>query len=272
MSKSRISSGIPGFVTGSAVTAYNLIDSIGTNVIYAMILAVGIITIILIISTSSYFEVILFFITIGVSIMINNGTNIIFGEISFITSSASALLQLAIAMDYSIFLLHRFSEERKTAASPAQAMMRAIRHSFSSISASAVTTMVGFLALVFMSFQIGFDMGLVLAKGILISLISVLTLLPALTLISIKLIDKTTHRPFLPSFKRMGKAMAKVRYFMVGLVVVIAALAFLGQSHNTFQYGAANAQATEEDKAEIEMVRNAVRQPERRITAGPEYR
>lgn len=243
-----------GVLTGPAVASTNLIDSIGTSIIYGLILILVIIIGILILSTTSYFEVLLFLITIGVSVLINNGTNIIFGEISFITSSASAILQIAIAMDYSIFLLHRFSEEKKKTDDPKRAMALAIKHSMSSISASAVTTMVGFLALTFMSFRIGFDMGLVLAKGILISMITIMTLLPVLALLSKKPLEKTTHKNFLPSFRKMEKALEKGRYVILVLVVLIAALAFMGQSNNQFLYGAESSQASDKDNAELEKV------------------
>lgn len=243
-----------GLIIGPAVSSSNLINSITSSALYGLLLALGIIIIILLISTTSYFEVVLFLVTIGISVLINNGTNIIFGEISFMTSSASAILQIAIAMDYSIFLLHRFTEEKKLTSDHKKAMSNAIRHSFSSISSSAVTTIVGFLALTFMSFRIGFDLGLVLAKGILISMICILTLLPVLALISKKPIAKTTHKRFLPSFKRMEKGIAKARYFIIGFVLLIGVLSFFGQSNNTFLFGTESAQETKDDKVRNEEV------------------
>jgi uncharacterized protein len=243
-----------GVLTGPAVTSTNLISSLGSSIIYGLILALVIIISILILSTTSYFEVLLFLVTIGVSVLINNGTNIIFGEISFMTSSASAILQIAIAMDYSIFLLHRFSEEREKVDDPKQAMALAIRHSLSSISASAVTTIVGFLALTFMSFRIGFDMGLVLAKGILISMITILTLLPVLALLSEKPIRKTTHRHFLPSFRKLESTLEKGRYIILVVVVVLSIFGLLGQNSNFFLYGAESSQASDQDNADMSRV------------------
>lgn len=235
-----------GYISGPAVNAENLKSSVQGNTKTGMIVLLPIILLILLLATDSYFETILFLGTIGISIVLNNGSNIIFGEISFMTSSASSLLQVAIAMDYAIFLLHRFSEERKKTDDIKEAMVRAVKHSFSSISASAFTTVIGFLALVFMSFKIGLDMGLVLAKGIVISLITVMTLLPVLVLGSIKLIDKTHHRSIIPSFKKLERVLEKGRYVTLTLLVVLALVAYLGQSSNEFLYGGGDNQLSKE--------------------------
>lgn len=235
-----------GYISGPAVNAENLKSSVQGNTKTGMIVLLPIILLILILATDSYFETILFLGTIGISIVLNNGSNIIFGEISFMTSSASSLLQVAIAMDYAIFLLHRFSEERKKTDDMKEAMVQAVKHSFSSISASAFTTVIGFLALVFMSFKIGLDMGLVLAKGIVISLITVMTLLPVLVLGSLKLIDKTHHRSIIPSFKKLERVLEKGRYITLTLLVVLAFVAYLGQSSNEFLYGGGDNQLSKE--------------------------
>ena len=145
-------------------------------------------------TTESVMEVVLFLINIGVAILLNLGTNIIFGEISFMTFASAAILQLAVSMDYSIFLLHRFSQERQTESDPTIAMVRAAKSTFGSVMSSGLTTVVGFLALIFMSYTIGMDMGLVLSKGIIASLICVLLLLPALAVMLTKAIDRTKHK------------------------------------------------------------------------------
>ena len=147
-----------------------------------MVLAVIIIYIILTITTTSWFEPVMFLSVLGIAIIINMGSNIILGEISFLSNAVGAVLQLACSMDYSIFLLHSFTQERAQGIEPEQAMANAWRSAFSSIFASGMTTIVGFAAMCLMNFGIGPDMGVVLAKGITISLVTVLLLMPALIL------------------------------------------------------------------------------------------
>lgn len=224
-------------LNGSAIDAANTIDAIGSNILWGIIIAVIIILAILIAFTHSVFEVVLFIVTIGVSIIINMGTNIIFGEISYMTFASASILQLAISMDYSIFLLHRFADEKTKTDDVKLAMKNTISGSIKAIFSSATTTIAGFLALVFMSYTIGMDMGLVLAKGILISLVSVIVLLPVLALISTKLIDKTTHRVLLPSFKKMQQKLGgRVKILLLILIVLITFLSYLAQSNNDFDF------------------------------------
>lgn len=178
---------------------YNLtyeLDSDTTNVpIFIIIFAFIILLIILLIMCSSWIEPILFIITIGIAIIINLGTNYFLKEVSYTTYSIAAILQLVLTMDYSIMLLNRYREEKKSHTNII-AMKEAIKGSFPSIMGSSFTTIVGLLALVFMSFKIGTDLGIVLAKGVLISLICIFTVLPSLILIFDKLIYKT-HKKYL---------------------------------------------------------------------------
>lgn len=136
-------------------------------------------------------EPFLFLFTVGISILINTGTNIFLGEISFITNATAAILQLAVSMDYAIFLLHRFAEFRDEGLDVKEAMVNAMKKSYTSILSSGLTTILGFLALTLMRFKIGPDLGTVLAKGIVFSLLSVMFLLPVLTIYTYKIIDKT---------------------------------------------------------------------------------
>ena len=189
--------GDKGAMSGSAVTIEYAQSTTLKEIAKVMAIVIPIIFLILIISTSSYFEPILFMLTIGISILINSGTNIFLGEISFVTKATAAVLQLAVSMDYSIFLLHRFSEFREEGLDVKNAMLEAMKKSFSSILASGLTTMLGFLALMLMRFKIGPDMGLVLSKGIVFSLLSVMCLLPVLTVYTYKIIDKTKHKSHL---------------------------------------------------------------------------
>jgi predicted RND superfamily exporter protein len=195
------------------------------------------IIIILILSTTSWIEPLLFLSAIGVSVVINMGTNIIFGEISYITNSVSPILQLAVSMDYAIFLLHRFGDYRKKFDDVQEAMFHAIMASVTAVAASALTTLFGFLALVFMDFKIGPDLGICLAKGILLSFVSVMVFLPALTLSLYKLLDKTTHRKFMPEFKNIGKYVSKLFVPVIILVIILIVPSYLGQGKTNFIYG-----------------------------------
>ena len=224
------------FMRGPAVDAFRTRQTATSEILVITLLVLPIFLLILLYSTSSWLEPLIFVATIGVSILINMGTNIILGEISFITQASSGLLQFAVTMDYSIFLLHRFGEERARGLETKQAMINALQYSFSSISASSLTTVAGFSALMFMRYGIGFDMGAVLAKGVVLSFIAVLTLLPALIIFFEKAIVRTHHRPFMPDLKRFAEAVVKLP-LALPLVAVILPVAFLAQGSNHFIYG-----------------------------------
>ncbi len=209
----------------------------GSEVMNAVAILLPVIIAILIISSTSWIEPVLFLAAIGVSILVNMGTNIFFGEISFMTNSVSPILQLAVSLDYAIFLLHSFADHRQKCADVTEAMRLAVKDSFSTVAASAATTLFGFLALVFMDFRIGADMGLILAKGIVLSFVSVMIFLPALTLLTFKLIDKTRHRPFMPAFRNVNRALSKLAMPVLILVALFIIPAFLGQGHTGFLYG-----------------------------------
>ncbi|WP_078431106.1 efflux RND transporter permease subunit [Metabacillus halosaccharovorans] len=209
----------------------------GTESMYAAALLVPIIIIILVVSTNSWVEPVLFLTAIGVSILINMGTNMFLGEVSFVTQSVAPILQLAVSLDYAIFLLHSFSDYRKKTADPQEAMQLAMKKSFSAITASASTTFFGFIALSFMNFEIGSDLGINLVKGILLSFISVMVFLPALTLVFYKWIDKTQHKPLLPSIKNKGNALVKMKIPSLLIVLLLIVPAYLAQSQTNFIYG-----------------------------------
>ena len=161
-------------MTGSAVTAGLLIQSSAEEVLLVVLWAIPVVLIILLFATASIAEALIFLFVLGVSVLINMGTNAFLPSISFFSQLSVAVLQMAIAMDYSIFLLSRFREERANGTDPVVAMTAAVKKAFLSISASSTTTIAGFVALMFMRYTIGWDMGLVLAKGIVFSLLSVL--------------------------------------------------------------------------------------------------
>ncbi|MFD1781479.1 RND family transporter [Fredinandcohnia salidurans] len=209
----------------------------GQESLYAALLLVPIIIIILVLSTNSWIEPLFFLTAIGVSVLINLGTNIFLGEVSFVTQSVAPILQLAVSLDYAIFLLHSFSDYRKTVADPKEAMQLAMKKSFPAITASASTTFFGFMALSLMNFQIGSDLGINLVKGILLSFISVMVFLPALTLLFYKWIDKTQHKPLMPSFNKVGSIVVKLRIPSLLLVALLIIPAFMAQSETNFIYG-----------------------------------
>nr|WP_078556544.1 MMPL family transporter [Bacillus alkalicellulosilyticus] len=224
-------------MAGEAVDTATQQSMAVTETLYAAALLVPIIIIILVVSTTSWVEPVFFLTAIGVSILINLGTNIFIGEVSFVTQSVSPVLQLAVSLDYAIFLLHSFSSYRKKMGSPEEAMQMAIKKSFPAIGASAATTFFGFLALTLMNFEIGADLGLNLVKGIVFSFISIMIFLPALTLCFFKWIDKTQHKSFVPDFTKVGDFVMKVRFPTLIIVLLLIVPSFLAQNNTSFTYG-----------------------------------
>lgn len=224
-------------LSGEAVNQASAQSTTMGEISMIMLYVIPIVIIILLLSTSSWFEPVLFLITIGVAIAINEGTNIFLGEISYVTRATSAILQLAVSIDYAVFLLHRFAEYRGGGIDLKLSMKKAIVKSSSAIAASAATTVFGFLALTLMKFKIGPDLGFVLAKGVLISYISVMTLLPALAVYTTKIMDKTRHKPLLPSFKGFGRLAVKVCIPLAAIVVLTIIPSFMAQRQNDFLYG-----------------------------------
>src|SRR5690625_4114106 len=224
-------------LSGDALNTAEAQKTTGKETVNAALILVPIIIIILLVSTRSWAEPLFLLVAIGVSILINLGTNIFIGEISFVSQAVAPILQLAVSLDYAIFLLHSFDDYRKKIESPYEAMKQAIKRSFPAIAASAATTFFGFLALTFMKFEIGADLGINLVKGILLSFLSVMIFLPALTIMFYHWIDKTRHKPFLPSEYNIGKYVMKLRIPMLLFAVLVVVPAFLAQSGTNFIYG-----------------------------------
>ena len=233
-------------MSGTAVT--DVLSPVHTSqeIHKIILIALPIIFVILLLTTTSWFEPVLFMVTIGVAIMLNRGTNLMFGEISFVTNAAGSVLQLAVSMDYSIFLLHRFAENRQDGKPVQEAMIAAVKQSMGSVLSSGLTTVTGFAALILMRFKIGPDMGYVMAKAIVFSLICVLCFLPALAISTYKLIDKTRHRSFYPAFSKFAKGVLKVRIPALTIAVLIAIPCFIAQGRNDFIYGSSRVYSTEE--------------------------
>ena len=226
-----------GEVTGESVEIEFVQAAAGREVADAMILLVPIILLILVLSTSMWLEPLLFVAAIGISVIINMGTNVFFGGVSFLTNAITPILQLAVSLDYAIFLLHSFSRNRNSGMGAEAAMREAMKESFSAVAASASTTLFGFMALLFMNFRIGADLGMSLAKGIVISFISVMVFLPALTMLVYRPMEKTSHREFLPSFSGVHRVLSRLSIPAVIVVVLIIIPCFLGQSQTDFMYG-----------------------------------
>lgn len=206
---------------GSTQITREIFDStIGEIGKYALV-AVLVMFIILLLTTNSIIDPIIFMVTLGVSIVVNMGTNLILPSVSVVTYAASSILQLALSMDYAIFLMHAFAEEQKKTLDNKLAMERAIPKTFSTISASALTTVGGFLALFAMRFKIGEDLGLVLAKGVFLSLVTVVLLQPCLMLLTNKIARKTQHRIIVPKFKNVASYAVTHRKTIVTIALLL---------------------------------------------------
>ena len=229
-------------MTGSAVSTATATQSTVKEVSKIAVIGIMFVFVVLIITTSAWIEPFIILIGLGIAVIINAGSNIIFREVSFVTNAAGNILQLAVSLDYSVFLLHRFTECRKehdnTKAGAKQAMIQALTMSTPSILSSGLTTVIGFLALCLMQFQIGPDLGRALAKGIEISLITVFVFMPVFILSTYKWIDKTEHRPLLPSFHKFGKLVQKLCIPMVIIFLIVLVPAYLASNSNSFYYGA----------------------------------
>ncbi|WP_369293226.1 efflux RND transporter permease subunit [Clostridium boliviensis] len=229
--------GDKGFFMGSAVQNKSLNETLTREISIAMAMGVVMIALVLCITTTSWFEPFLFLMIMGIAIIINMGSNLAIGTISFITFSVASILQLAVAMDYSVFLLDSFTKEREKGDDPVTAITNALHKALPSILASGATTIIGFLVLMLMRFSIGRDLGFVLAKGIVISLVTVLFLMPSLLLRWGDRIKKTEHRSFMPSFHGLGILVHKVRYGVLTGIAVLIIPAFVAQSMNAFTFG-----------------------------------
>ncbi len=203
---------------------------------YIIVLAVICALIILIIMCESYVEPFLFLTSILMAVVLNKGTNIIFANVSHITDSIASILQMALSMDYSIMLMNRYNQEKKTQKNKVEAMKNALYKAFQAISSSSVTTIVGLLALIFMSFKIGKDLGFVLAKGVLFSLICIFFVLPDLILIFDKLIEKTKKRSPKITLNKLGKYSYKIRYISVPIFIIVFIASFLLKGNLKIDY------------------------------------
>lgn len=217
-----------------------------------LILAISLVIIILVLlfTSQTYAEVIVLLIVFAAAALMNSGTNYLFGEISFITNAIAVVLQLALAIDYAIIMIHRFAEERESH-DTRTAIIIALSKAIIEISSSSLTTISGLIALTFMQLRIGLDMGLVLSKGILCSLVSVFFLMPGLLLQFAPLLDKTKHRSFVPSISIWGKFVVKTRYIFSAVFIVTALAGAYFSSNCPFAYDEAPVSAGSQTEQSI---------------------
>ena len=232
-------------MAGEAINTAIAAQATNKEVKNIIFLVIPICLAVLFLTSSSWIEPILLLGSIGVAILLNKGSNLMFGTISFVTNAAGGVLQLAVSMDYSIFLLHRFQEMREEGQAPKEAMINALCKSTGSILSSGLTTVIGFAALILMRFKIGPDMGLAMAKAIFLSLITVFVLFPVVLLYCYPLIDKTKHKSFLPDFGKFGQFVTKLMVPAVLVFVLFIIPCNLGQKENFFSYGSSQIFSTD---------------------------
>lgn len=202
-----------------------------------VLIAVALSALVLAITMESIFVPVLFLLSIGIAIVYNFGTNVFFGEISYITKALAAVLQLGVTMDYSIFLMHSYQEQQvRYNGDKERAMAHAISQTFSSVIGSSVTTVAGFIALCFMSFTLGKDIGIVMAKGVIFGVLVCVTVLPSMILCCDKLIEKTKHKPLLPDIGRISDKVTKRYVIYVVTFVILLFPAIYGNNHTGVYY------------------------------------
>ena len=202
-----------------------------------VLIAVALSALVLAITMVSIFVPVLFLLSIGIAIVYNLGTNVFFGEISYITKALAAVLQLGVTMDYSIFLMHSYQEQQvRYNGDKERAMAHAISQTFSSVIGSSVTTVAGFIALCFMSFTLGKDIGIVMAKGVIFGVLVCVTVLPSMILCCDKLIEKTKHKPLLPDIGKISDKVTKRYVIYVVAFVILLFPAIYGNNHTGVYY------------------------------------
>lgn len=220
----------------SSEVGYDMSATLDEEMNVILVIAAVIIVLVLLLTSRSYAEIPVLLITFIAAALLNMGTNFWLGEISFVSNSVTVVLQLALAIDYAIIMLHRFTEERERS-DVRSACILALSKAIPEISASSLTTISGLAAMMFMQFRIGADMGIVLIKAILCSMLSVFTLMPGLLMLSAKLLDRTRHKEFIPKIDRWGKLVIKTRYILTPLFVVCLAGGFFLSNRCPYVYG-----------------------------------
>jgi len=216
------------FLSGMSAMVVDLRDLCEQEEPVYVLLAVALALVVMLIFLDNWVVPFLFLISISMMIVLNLGTNFMLGEISYITKALSAVLQLAVTMDYSIFLWHCYEDMKNNFPDHREAMTHAIRETLTSVIGSSVTTIAGFIALCFMSFTLGADIGIVMAKGVVLGVLGSVTVLPSLILILDRLLQKTSHKPFLPDMHRMAGGIVKAFPVFLAIFVLLIPPALYG--------------------------------------------
>ncbi len=225
------------FLSGMSSVVYDIAEISKTEAVAYVILAVIMTIIVLTLTMDSFLIPVFFLISIGFAIVYNLGTNYISGEISFITQALTAVLQLATTLDYSIFLWHSYQDYRETYPNEKErAMAHAISNTIGSVTGSSTTTIAGFVAMCFMTFTLGLDLGVVMAKGVVFGVISCVTILPSLILVFDGAIQKTRHKAFMPDLGKIGKFVANKYVVFIIVFAVVMVPALYGYKHTEVYY------------------------------------
>lgn len=225
------------FVSGMSSVVEDIKDLTMQEAPMYVVIAVILTSIILALTMDSFLIPLFFMLSVGMAIIYNMGTNFIQGEISFITEALAAVLQLAVTIDYSIFLWHSYKEEKeKHPGDNKEAMAVAIGKTITSVVSSSITTVAGFLALCFMSYKLGMDMGIVMAKGVVIGVICCITVLPSMILVFDKALEKTMHKDLVPSLEKPSKFIIKHHAAFIVLFIVVLIPAVYGQINTNVYY------------------------------------
>ena len=225
------------FQSGMSATIDDIKKICNTEAVMYVVLAAGLSAIVLALTMDSFLVPVFFLLSIGMAIVYNLGTNFIAGEISFITQALAAVLQLAVTLDYSIFLWHSYQEYReKYPDEKERAMAHAISNTIVSVIGSSITTVAGFVAMCFMTFTLGLDLGIVMAKGVIFGVIGCVTILPAMILTFDKAIQKTKHRALMPNMDKIGNFVTRKYGIFIVLFVVILIPALYGYTHTDVYY------------------------------------
>lgn len=224
-------------LSGMSAVVTDIKKICNSEVIMYVVIAAGLSALVLALTMDSFLIPVIFLLSIGITILYNLGTNFVAGEISFVTQALAAVLQLAVTMDYSIFLWHSYQENQgRYPDDKKRAMSHAISQTLASVVGSSITTIAGFLAMCFMTFTLGMDLGIVMAKGVVFGVIGCVTILPSMILVMDKWIEKTRHKAFIPDLGVVGGFVTKFYPLFIALFLIILVPAFYGQSHNSVYY------------------------------------
>lgn len=225
------------FLSGMSAIVTDIKKICNSEAVMYVVIAAGLSAIVLALTMDSFLVPVFFLLSIGMAILYNLGTNFVSGEISFITQALAAVLQLAVTMDYSIFLWHSYQEnQERFPGDKNRAMAHAISNTITSVVGSSITTVAGFVAMCFMTFTLGMDLGIVMAKGVVIGVIGCVTILPAMILVFDKAIEKTKHRAIIPDLGKIGNFVTKKYVVFIVLFLVILGPALYGYTHNEVYY------------------------------------